>query len=373
MHKQHVSYRLFLCCLLWISQSAFAAFLNLPASFRRECLTPQSYSFVKPNETMPHRAKPILEKASEGVYLSVGTERGILGAIQSPKVTHLLMVDRNAHICTYNNINFSLMKLSQGNRELYLHLRQKASFQDWLTIVDNTIPLLSFEERQFVTSQKLFLFWRVSIDVENKLSVAFEAKGNPYHFIDGVHYLYEDEAFQKIYRMVAENRVDSIHLELSDAPAVRTLGREMNRLSLQVSVMDISNAWMPGYLNPGGLKRLVEVLKTNFSSNKKSFVLGTSRNFLLGNQPAIPGEGEGGSAFSRYSAYTFDYFTTNPHPFSNWSYDGVIDDQMPEGTVPISEPVLSSTGRLIKPVATQSPNFFVRWYNRWRACAGYLQ
>lgn len=317
--------------LSFISTSANAIFLDLPFVFREQCLHSKAMDsgvYIRPNEGMPQRAKGILEQAPEGVYMAVGTERGIFGAIQSPKVTHLLMVDANPHICAFNNINFALIKMSKGNRELYRHLRQKASFAEWSKLAIETDALTPYE-RGFVTSLDLYGFLKKNLRVsENAPSdiMSFEREPGLHHFPREVHYIFDDEAFKKIYHLVSENKVESILLDLADQKSLKLLGQAMKKKNLSLSVLDISNAWSGIYLGEEGLKALVNNTKAFFNLSKQSFILATS---LFFKGPKFAGENEGGNLFSRYTAYTFDYFDQVLHPFglSSGSYDGMIDNK----------------------------------------------
>ena len=317
--------------VLFLSTAASASFLDLPGSFIDPCLNPgiTSKSYIKPNETMPHRARPILEKAPAGVYVGVGTERGIMSVIQAPQITHMVLVDHMVHICAFNNINFALIKLSQGNRLLYKHLRQKALFEEWMKIAEQ-VPLTA-RERNFSTSKPLYIFWKAATQQFTRGGIDFERGIVKNHFIGGVHYIEDDEAFAKIYQMVVNNRVESIYFELGFEPELEALGKAMNKANLPLAILDISNAWYEQYLDVSGVRTLVQNVKKHFILDPKSFVMATGDNFRLANPlEPIVGERDGGAIFSRYTAFTFDFLMQNPtpFPFSSRAYDGEIDKKL---------------------------------------------
>jgi hypothetical protein len=45
--------------------------------------------YISPNEEFPQRAGRIFESATEGTYVSVGTERGFIGASNSANISSL--------------------------------------------------------------------------------------------------------------------------------------------------------------------------------------------------------------------------------------------------------------------------------------------
>lgn len=323
-------HRLFsILTLSFITFGAHAHFLDLPDDrFRETCLraTYTEMSFIRPNETMPQRAKPILEKAPSGAYISVGTERAIFGAIQSPKVTHLIFLDHSSHICAFNNINIALLKLSKGDIAFYRHLRHKATFKEWSDLVAENSGLLTDLEKRFLGLSQ-FDFWTDSIRQRPSV-ISFEDPPQLNHFIDGTHYLYDEKAYQRVYQLVKENKVDAIQLELKDKEGMSALGAAMKKIGLYTSVLDISNAWEISYLGFYGIYPTVQEMKKHYLLHDESFVLGTGDEFELGKEEQnIPNEHTHNSLFSRYTAYTFNFFQKNQMPFSSESYDGVIDNK----------------------------------------------
>lgn len=274
--------------------SAFGSFLDLPEDMSDPCFQNSFFEpekgFIRPNETMPHRGAEILQKAPEGVYISVGTERGLMSVIQAPKVTHLLLVDRDEHVCRYNNINFALLKMSQGNRETYLHLRQKATFEEWKAAALLT-PDLTENERTLVSFEGFYNFWlksRQTLHTQSllgltdalflKKAISFEDPPTPYHFVKGVHYLYDEAAFQKVYKMVFEGRVQSILMNLKTVEDVKVVAEALKSKSLSLSAVDISNAWWPIYLGGEGVNRLVDQLVSRFPYSKDAYILGVGNS-----------------------------------------------------------------------------------------------
>lgn len=311
-----------LSMLFWAVPS-HAEFLNISEEFRLPCFKPGILGFLKPNEVMPHRAKPILEQAPAGALVSVGSERGILTAVQSDQITHLIMVDHMPSICAYNNINFALIKLSEGDQDKYRYLRKNASFQEWIALKSRAHDLTD-HEKKFLSSRELFNFFR-SV-VEKKVdAVNFEDPPTENFFSGDVHYLYNEKAFKRIYYLVANARVDSIFLDLGIAYDLLSLSSAMKIAKVPLSVLDISNAWMFNYLGDTKVSLLAKRVKNFFDLAPKAFVLGTGSAFTLPEGQVIMGERAKGSLFARYTAFTFDYLNTQKIAFSANAYDGRID------------------------------------------------
>ena len=332
MQKALGLFSVFILNLLLLSASAHAHFLNLPDSYRLSCLQKlnernvRNGLYIRPNEKMPQRAKNILAHAPKGAYVSVGTERSIFGAIQSPNVTHLIFLDRTPAVCAFNNMNMVLMKLSKGHLEDYRYLRQKASLEEWKQHIDKNPALLSEIEKKFVTSEDMFEIWQFAIRSGDPV-INFENPPRKNFFTEGTHYLYDDQAFQKIYHLVSNNRVDVVLIDLTEQDKMAELAKAMKEQGLHTSVLDISNAWHNIYLDSEGVYKIVDHMKKNFLLHDDSLVLGSGSMFpLIGEEDEIPNESD--ILFARYTAYTFEYFEEKAYPFSSQSVDGAINDKL---------------------------------------------
>src|SRR5689334_21034314 len=86
--------------------------------------------FIISTEMVIGRARPILEKAPSGLFVTVGSERGFRGASMAPGTTHLLLLDFSPSIVRFNRMNAELLK-APTLRE-YRKLRWDSSYQDWV-------------------------------------------------------------------------------------------------------------------------------------------------------------------------------------------------------------------------------------------------
>lgn len=85
--------------------------------------------FIISTEFQIGKIKHMVERALEGVYISVGSERSFRGISMAPHVTHAYLLDLSPEIIRFNQLNVELLKAP--NRKDYLHLRWEASYEDW--------------------------------------------------------------------------------------------------------------------------------------------------------------------------------------------------------------------------------------------------
>ena len=130
---------------------AFLAGLDFPES------QVEFGTFVVPNEVNPERAKPILERAPAGAYLSVGTERGFVGAALAPKVDHLVFLDRDPQVVLFDQMNTELLQLAK-NREDYVELRIHATPADLMARAKKA-HTQSGESFKFLSDEKNIDWW----------------------------------------------------------------------------------------------------------------------------------------------------------------------------------------------------------------------
>src|SRR5690348_8198239 len=93
------SLRFFIFLILWIVQThatfagVFTKLNNLQGQFENPASEPEFQVFYTSTEMQIHRAKPIIDQAPEGLYVTVGADRGFRAASLSSKATHLLLLD----------------------------------------------------------------------------------------------------------------------------------------------------------------------------------------------------------------------------------------------------------------------------------------
>jgi hypothetical protein len=219
--------------------------------------------YVVPNELNPEAAIPILEHAEAGAYVSVGAERGLIGALLSKQVTHLVQIDLVPEVVLYNQLNVVLLKVAQ-NRQDYLELRG-GSESEWKK--RSTSTQLNDREKQILASAENAKFFA---SVEGG---ARERLANTAYF-KGSSFLRDEKLFAKAQAMAKANRIQVLQGNLTDYPRLLTVANELKSRGIQISVLDMSNAWEEKYIGPVGIQDVVKSLSPALFA--KSIIMGTS-------------------------------------------------------------------------------------------------
>ncbi len=219
------------------------------------------YAF--PNEQFPAFSSEILQFAIPGVYIALGSERGFIGATLAPKVTHLLLTDSDLGMVKLNQINIVLLKIAR-NREDYIQLRFHSTSDQWKQRLRETTNL-SLSEQRILEYSAFHAWWE---QVQNAKNIWGSAdflvgpegqKKDPLAFKDA-NYLWNDDQFAKIQGMAQADRIQSIYLDWSLFPDVNTILQGIKDANLEVSILDLSNAWDRVYI---GIPRLLDLLERN--------------------------------------------------------------------------------------------------------------
>jgi hypothetical protein len=89
------------------------------------------------------KIKHMVERAPEGVYISVGSERSFRGASMTPYVTQVYLLDVSPEIIRFNQINMELLKTP--SRQDYHNLRWDAPYEDWKKVSPTILTKDDFE------------------------------------------------------------------------------------------------------------------------------------------------------------------------------------------------------------------------------------
>ena len=209
----------------------------------------RGHIYVIPNEVNPENAISILNKAPTGVYISVGAERGLIGAALSPRVTHLVQVDLVPEVVLYNQLNVVLLKVAQGMAD-FIHLRQ-APQSEWVARA-NTAGL-NTKERELLMAKDSHEFYL-------KVEGAARERLVDTRYFQGSSYLKEPELFERVQSLARQNRIQVLQGNLTDTNRLRGIGEELAARGLAISVFDMSNAWEPKYIGPKGVDLATQAL-----------------------------------------------------------------------------------------------------------------
>jgi len=224
------------------SSPALAVFLTNVNTKSTPSLFHEEGRYVIANEGYPYDAISFFNYADVGVYVSVGTERGWIGAALS-KASHLLLVDYDAMAVRYNQVNVAMIKMAK-NRKEYLKFRLTLSgFEDFASRLFKVPTNIDFDlARQSLSSQeekeRIGAFFLGQEDLNLPLRLVSE-----HHAFYNSNYLYNDEMFEHLKKMVDAGRVQAQQLDLTDQKAVSMLVDEIKKTHLQVAVLDLSNVF----------------------------------------------------------------------------------------------------------------------------------
>ncbi|WP_413578394.1 hypothetical protein ACLVWU_07625 [Bdellovibrio sp. HCB290] len=224
----------------------------------------RGHIYIIPNEINPESARPIIQKAPEGVYISVGAERGILGALQSESITHLVQVDLVPEVVRYNQINVILLKVSKSLSD-FIQLRTADNSTAWIERAGSAA--LNPQEREILKNHLNHDFY---VKVEG---AARERLISPDFFV-GSSYLKDESLFNKARNMALSGHIQVLQGNLMDQNLLKGLAAELAQKGLSISVVDLSNAWEPKYVGPQGVDTIVSALEPALRPD--SIVMGTS-------------------------------------------------------------------------------------------------
>ncbi|MDX6769365.1 MAG: hypothetical protein SF051_07520 [Elusimicrobiota bacterium] len=208
-------------------------------------------SFVRPNELYPEKARGILAAAGEGLYASVGTERGFIGAAMAPRATHLLLMDRSAAVAEYNRMNVALLRLARDRAE-YRRLRLEGSAREAARLSEERG--LPAADTALLADPAAWRKWR-SAQSGNPLNAR---SGGVFR---GSNYLHDDALFARLKSMADGGRIAVTRAVFNDPASVRRLADGIDAAGVPLSVLDLSNAWWSGYLPRKALRGLLDAAR----------------------------------------------------------------------------------------------------------------
>ena len=230
-----------------------------------EVVVKQGASFLVPNEEYPADAISILEKAVPGVYVSVGTERGFIGAALTQAVTHLLLVDRDPRVVLFNRINIALLTVAESQAD-YLNLRLSSNRQLWLERAES--PGLSHQFKNLLSDPNCFAWWVSEVRDQEKFSLLH---GSPVNTDEDpefgrANYLHDQALFSRISEIAKAGRIDAQTRDFRDKDDMLQLRAQIEQAGHKVSVLDLSNAWWHNYIGTQ-LRTSLEILLPTLEQN----------------------------------------------------------------------------------------------------------
>ncbi len=182
---------------------------------------------VVPNECYPYDAYSIYTYRIPEIYLSVGTERGFVGAALS-RAKRLIFVDIGTDVVLFNRINAKLLKAA--TRSAYVYLRLSASFDEW--------------NKHDSFTQAEYDFWiRFARVLAKEFPLPTDKVQTSWVFFCQANYLQDDELYQHLHMLALHDRIESHVLDLTDMEAMAGLVGAVERAGEYFGIIDISNVW----------------------------------------------------------------------------------------------------------------------------------
>jgi hypothetical protein len=217
--------------------------------------------YLPPNETHPRDARPLFQRfqaAGAQLYLAVGTDRGLMGAIMA-RARAVLHMDVDAAVCRFNRINAALLRKAP-NRDAYVRMRNDPS--SWNKSLQNP------RELEVLGHLYNINFWQSKV-VGKSWNGFYEApRSARSKFVGGVNYCIDDGAFQYLKALADAERIAVANGSLANQAQVEGVVSMLRRAQMQISVLDISNAWWRKYTgNPEALGHCLDALKQVAANN----------------------------------------------------------------------------------------------------------
>lgn len=307
---------LILLFLLVTACNSQAEFLDFGTTSNSPPPPKERHAFLAPNEVYISKLPPLLHGSTEGVYVSVGAERGFIGASISSKNSHLLLIDIDPNVTFYNKVNTALLSLAQtGNRQDYWKLRMTATNDEWLSAIGFRSPPETVKE--ILSNPETWRWWEKNVrDVGTKeeptwwryvYDSSWRTPSDQGAFQDTI-YWYNDNLFLRIQALAKDGKIQAHTLDLNDSQKVQELTEKMKTSDLNVSVLDLSNVWQKEYMKRRIVKELIS--KFGIIAHPQSVLLLTDQDsfipgfFTLGRHLRSHGPPQWPFVFR---AYTFRY------------------------------------------------------------------
>ncbi len=211
--------------------------------------------FIVPNEKNIGGVRSTFAEAPTGIYVSVGTERGFMGAALTGKATKaLVLVDLDPRVLLFNLLNKSLLELAL-DRQDYLEMRLRSSFET-IAIRAKTSASLSSEGREILSNPENWTWWTSNVQKHVEWREFHDPAQLSYR---DANYLFDDGLFNSISALAKQGQIFVYNSNLkSDDVRTKLLGLS-RALNVRLGVFDFSNAWDEGYL---GLQTTVGILSS---------------------------------------------------------------------------------------------------------------
>lgn len=216
--------------------------------------------FLGPRERDPKLLKPFVKHSNGGLYMSVGTERGLMGAVLSG-ADRLLLLDIDPNAVMYNRVNIALLKASKaGDRNHYLHLRLHATI-DEIAQAALAATDLDPESKRLLTDPAIMRGFRATFkDPDNRPHFArfHRPPSSDVGTFKEANYLFDDELFNKVQSLAKRGRIEAFRGDWRAKETMKRIASLIRDRKMPIGVIDFSNAWQRGYISPAQMARVLK-------------------------------------------------------------------------------------------------------------------
>lgn len=205
--------------------------------------------FLVPNETNNGRLGPKLAQTPQGLYVTTGTERGLMTAALLPENPKgLVLVDRDPKVVFFNLMNRALLSLSK-NREDYLALRLRGTFESANVRLQTEGVGISAENNRVLKDPASWRWWKEAVQDSASWQAFYRDPSlNADRAYEGANYLFSDKLFARVSDLAKRDAIYVWQLDMKSDDFKSRLQVTGRQLGVQISLFDLSNAWQEGYI-----------------------------------------------------------------------------------------------------------------------------
>lgn len=239
------------CESLWVDASLRS---DLPSGVP---LLDKGPGFLVPNETHGGRLGPKLAHTPSGLYVTTGTERGLMTSALLPENPKgLVLVDRDPKVVFFNLMNRALLALAR-NRQDYLELRLRGNFETVSERLRTEGAEISNENSRLLKDPAAWRWWKEAVQASSAWeSFHRDPSLNPDRSYAGANYLFSDKLFARVSDLAKRDVIYVWQLDMKSEEFKKRLRVIGGEVRAQVSLVDLSNAWQEGYI---GYKATIEL------------------------------------------------------------------------------------------------------------------
>jgi hypothetical protein len=218
-----------------------------------EYSVPRPGMYLAPNELKPELAVPLFRNVpSGGVYMAVGTERGLITAALKGDFSSVILVDSDPDVVRYNRLNVAFLAMSE-NREDYLYLRYHATHEE--VLARSRKADLSEQLRLTIEDRESLNWWIQEIrrDPDTLALLNWKRPG-----FETTSYLHIDALFERVQSLAKRGEIYVVFADLQNRIQVSRIAMQISKSQSWLSLVDISNAWWADYMELQGIRVFVD-------------------------------------------------------------------------------------------------------------------